>query len=157
MDVPIHREWMLQALAEAAQAPATRDVPVGAIVVRDGAVIAARRNERELTRDPTAHAEVLALRDAAEAIGDWRLTDCTLVVTLEPCVMCAGAIVSARVPTVVFGAWDEKAGAAGSLYDVLRDRRLNHRVEVFPGVEAEASAALLGEFFEDPLRRPPVG
>ncbi|MGW9182950.1 tRNA adenosine(34) deaminase TadA [Agromyces sp. NPDC055661] len=145
---------MRQALAEAEQAPATRDVPVGAVVVRDGVVIAARRNERELTNDPTAHAEVLALRDAAEAIGDWRLTDCTLVVTLEPCVMCAGAIVSARVGTLVFGAWDEKAGAAGSLYDVVRDRRLNHRVEVYPGVDAEASARLLLEFFEDPLRRP---
>ena len=157
MDVPIHREWMRLALAEAGQAPATRDVPVGAIVVRDGVVIAARRNERELTNDPTAHAEVLALRDAAEAIGDWRLTDCTLVVTLEPCVMCAGAIVSARVGTLVFGAWDEKAGAAGSLYDIVRDRRLNHRVEVYPGVEAEASARLLLEFFEDPLRRPERG
>jgi len=154
VDVPIHREWMRQALAEAEQAPATRDVPVGAVVVRDGVVIAARRNERELTNDPTAHAEVLALRDAAEAIGDWRLTDCTLVVTLEPCVMCAGAIVSARVGTLVFGAWDEKAGASGSLYDVVRDRRLNHRVEVYPGVDAEASARLLLEFFEDPLRRP---
>jgi len=154
VDVPIHREWMRQALAEAEQAPATRDVPVGAVVVRDGVVIAARRNERELTNDPTAHAEVLALRDAAEAFGDWRLTDCTLVVTLEPCVMCAGAIVSARVGTLVFGAWDEKAGAAGSLYDVVRDRRLNHRVEVYPGVDAEASARLLLEFFEDPLRRP---
>ena len=157
MDVPIHREWMRLALAEAEQAPATRDVPVGAIVVRDGVVIAARRNERELTNDPTAHAEVLALRDAAEAVGDWRLTDCTLVVTLEPCVMCAGAIVSARVGTLVFGAWDEKAGAAGSLYDIVRDRRLNHRVEVYPGVEAEASARLLLEFFEDPLRRPERG
>lgn len=156
MDLPLHREWMRLALAEAEQAPATRDVPVGAIVVdRDGAVIAARRNERELTGDPTAHAEVLALRDAAAAFGDWRLVDCTLVVTLEPCVMCAGAILAARVPTIVFGAWDEKAGAAGSLYDVLRDRRLNHRAEVFPGVEAEASARLLLEFFEDPLRRPP--
>lgn len=157
MDVPIHREWMRLALAEAEQAPATRDVPVGAIVVRDGVVIAARRNERELTNDPTAHAEILALRDAAEAIGDWRLTDCTLVVTLEPCVMCAGAIVSARVGTLVFGAWDEKAGAAGSLYDIVRDRRLNHRVEVYPGVDPEASARLLLEFFEDPLRRPERG
>ena len=154
MDVPIQREWMRLALAEAEQAPATRDVPVGAVVVRDGVVIAARRNERELTGDPTAHAEVLALRDAAAAVGDWRLTDCTLVVTLEPCVMCAGAIVSARVGTLVFGAWDEKAGAAGSICDVVRDRRLNHRVEVYPGVEAEASARLLLDFFEDPLRRP---
>jgi tRNA(adenine34) deaminase len=156
VDVPIQREWMRLALAEAEQAPATRDVPVGAVVVRDGVVIAARRNERELTGDPTAHAEVLALRDAAAAVGDWRLTDCTVVVTLEPCVMCAGAIVSARVGTLVFGAWDEKAGAAGSIYDVVRDRRLNHRVEVYPGVEAEASARLLLDFFEDPLRRPPV-
>lgn len=146
---------MRLALAEAAQAPATRDVPVGAVVV-DGAgqVIAARRNERELVGDPTAHAELLALRSAAEVMGDWRLTDCTLVVTLEPCVMCAGAILAARVPTVVFGAWDEKAGAAGSLYDVLRDRRLNHRVEVFAGVEADAAAQLLLAFFDDPLRRP---
>ncbi len=155
MEQSTHREWMRLALAEAQQAPPTRDVPVGAIVVNgEGVVIAARRNERELTGDPTAHAEILALRDAAEVIGDWRLTDCTLVVTLEPCVMCAGAIVSARVGTLVFGAWDEKAGAAGSLYDVVRDRRLNHRVEVFPGLEAEASARLLLEFFEDPLRRP---
>ena len=156
-DLSRHVEWMRLALAEAEQAPATRDVPVGAIVVNGaGEVIAARRNERELTGDPTAHAEVLALRDAAEASGDWRLTGCTLVVTLEPCVMCAGAIVAARVPTVVFGAWDDKAGAAGSLYDVLRDRRLNHQVEVFPGVESEASADLLRAFFEDPLRRPPA-
>jgi tRNA(adenine34) deaminase len=156
-DLSRHTEWMRLALAEAEQAPATRDVPVGAIVVNgDGEVIAARRNERELLRDPTAHAELLALRTAAEVTGDWRLTDCTLVVTLEPCVMCAGAILAARVPTVVFGAWDEKAGAAGSLYDVLRDRRLNHRVEVFPGVEAEASARLLLDFFDDPLRRPPT-
>jgi tRNA(adenine34) deaminase len=155
VELPIHREWMLLALAEAEQAPATRDVPVGAVVVNgDGIVIASSRNERELTGDPTAHAELLALRTAAESQGDWRLTDCTLVVTLEPCVMCAGAILAARVPTVVFGAWDEKAGAAGSLYDVLRDRRLNHRVEVFGGVEAEASARLLLEFFDDPLRRP---
>ncbi|MBT2500689.1 nucleoside deaminase [Agromyces sp. ISL-38] len=147
---------MRLALAEAEAAPATRDVPVGAVVVNgDGVVIASRRNERELLGDPTAHAELLALRTAAEAYGDWRLTDCTLVVTLEPCIMCAGAILAARIPTVVFGAWDEKAGAAGSLYDVLRDRRLNHRVEVIPGVEADAAARLLVEFFDDPLRRPP--
>ncbi len=154
-ELSLHREWMRLALAEAAQAPATRDVPVGAVVVdANGTVIASRRNERELIGDPTAHAELLALRSAAEVTGDWRLTECTLVVTLEPCVMCAGAILAARVPTVVFGAWDEKAGAAGSLYDVLRDRRLNHRVEVFAGVEADAAAQLLLEFFDDPLRRP---
>lgn len=154
-ELEIHREWMRLALAEAEAAPATRDVPVGAVVVNgDGVVIASRRNERELLGDPTAHAELLALRTAAEAYGDWRLTDCTLVVTLEPCIMCAGAILAARIQTVVFGAWDEKAGAAGSLYDVLRDRRLNHRVEVIPGVEADAAAQLLVEFFDDPLRRP---
>ena len=148
MELPIHRDWMRLALAEAEQAPATRDVPVGAIVVdRDGVVIAARRNERELTGDPTAHAEVLALRDAAEASGDWRLTGCTLVVTLEPCVMCAGAIVAARVPTVVFGAWDDKAGMAGSVGDVLRHPRLNHRPQVTGGVLADESGALLRAFF----------
>ena len=153
-ELEIHHEWMQLALAEAEAAPATRDVPVGAVVVNgDGVVIASRRNERELLGDPTAHAELLALRTAAEAYGDWRLTDCTLVVTLEPCIMCAGAILAARIQTVVFGAWDEKAGAAGSLYDVLRDRRLNHRVEVIPGVEADAAARLLVEFFDDPLRR----
>ena len=155
MELPIHREWMRLALAEARLAPTTGDVPVGAIVVdAGGRVIAARRNERELTGDPTAHAEVLALRDAAAAHGDWRLEGCTLVVTLEPCVMCAGAVLAARVPTVVFGAWDEKAGASGSLYDVLRDRRLNHRVEVYAGVEADAASKALLDFFEDPLRRP---
>ncbi|BDZ65000.1 tRNA adenosine(34) deaminase TadA [Agromyces mangrovi Wang et al. 2018] len=151
-----HDEWMRLALDEAAAAPATSgDVPVGAIVVDgDGRVIAAARNEREATGDPTAHAEVLALRRAARATGDRHLTGATLVVTLEPCVMCAGAIVAARVPTVVFGAWDEKAGAAGSLYDVLRDRRLNHRVEVFAGVLEDESGRMLRAFFEDPARRP---
>ncbi|GAA1838856.1 nucleoside deaminase [Agromyces salentinus] len=151
----LHREFMRLALAEAALAPTTGDVPVGAIVVdASGRVIASRHNERELTGDPTAHAEVLALRDAAAAHGEWRLTGCTLVVTLEPCVMCAGAILAARVPTVVFGAWDEKAGASGSLYDVLRDRRLNHRVEVYAGVDADAAATLLLDFFGDDEHRP---
>jgi tRNA(adenine34) deaminase len=119
-------------------------------------VIGRGRNERELHQDPTLHAEVVAIREAAAAAGDWHLTGCTLVVTLEPCVMCAGAIVAARLPTVVFGAWDEKAGAAGSLYDVLRDRRLNHRVEVYAGVEEADCGRLLREFFEDPRRRPPA-
>jgi tRNA(adenine34) deaminase len=141
-------EWMRAALVEATAALDTGDVPVGAIVLdAAAAVIGVGRNEREARHDPTAHAEVLALRQAAEAIGDWHLTGTTLVVTLEPCVMCAGAILSARVPRVVFGAWDEKAGAAGSVYDVLRDRRLNHRVEVVAGVEAAACAALLTTFF----------
>lgn len=146
---PSDREsWMLRALEQARLALATGDVPVGALVFdAAGRVLGVGRNEREARQDPTAHAEVLALRAAAESTGDWHLTDSTLVVTLEPCVMCAGAILSARVPRVVFGAWDEKAGAAGSVYDVLRDRRLNHRVEVFAGVEADACAALLDEFF----------
>ncbi|MFT4122222.1 MAG: tRNA adenosine(34) deaminase TadA [Microbacteriaceae bacterium] len=139
---------MRLALDEARAALGTGDVPVGAVVVdADGRVIGRGRNEREARRDPVAHAEVLALREAAAALGDWRLTDVTLVVTLEPCVMCAGAIVSARVPRVVIGAWDEKAGGAGGVYDVLRDGRLNHRAEVVGGVlEAECSGLLL-EFF----------
>lgn len=145
-----HREWMLAALAEAARAEATGDVPVGALVIGpDGEIVAARHNEREARQDPTAHAEVLAIRDAAAALGDRYLAGCTLVVTLEPCIMCAGAILAAHVPTVVFGAWDEQAGAAGSLYDLLRDRRLNHRAEVVAGVEVEASRALLLDFFRD--------
>jgi tRNA(adenine34) deaminase len=154
VQLPEHAEWMRLALAEASAALSTGDVPVGAIVVRDGEVIARGRNERELHEDPTAHAELLAIREAARVTGDRHLIDCTLVVTLEPCVMCAGAIVAARIPTVVFGAWDEKAGAVGSIYDVLRDRRLNHRVEVYAGVEADAASKLLRDFFEDPQRRP---
>lgn len=149
-----YEEWMRLALAEARAALATGDVPVGAIVVdADGRVIGRGRNEREKLQDPTGHAEIAAIREAAAATGDWRLLGCTLVVTLEPCVMCAGAIVAARVPVVVFGAWDEKAGASGSVYDVLRDRRLNHRVEVFAGVAENECGDLLREFFEDPARR----
>ncbi|MGA1836361.1 tRNA adenosine(34) deaminase TadA [Herbiconiux sp. 11R-BC] len=141
---------MRQAIDEARAALETDDVPVGAIVVdRDGEVIGVGRNERELRQDPTAHAEVVALRQAAWKRDDWHLTDATLVVTLEPCLMCAGAILSSRVPRVVFGAWDEKAGAAGSVYDVLRDRRLNHRVEVVAGIESEACSELLTRFFRD--------
>ena len=144
----MHDAAMRRALAEAALAPAHGDVPVGAVVLDEtGAVIAARHNERELTGDPTAHAEVLALRSAAGVRGQWRLTGCALVVTLEPCTMCAGAAVLARVSTVVYGAVDDKAGAAGSLWDVLRDRRLNWRPEVLPGVLAVESAALLTDFF----------
>jgi tRNA(adenine34) deaminase len=141
--------WMNEAIAEARLALDTGDVPVAAILFDvSGNRIAVGRNEREKTRDPTAHAEVLAIRAAAELRSDWHLTDLTLVVTLEPCAMCAGAILNARIPRVVFGAWDEKAGAAGSVHDLLRDRRLPHRVEVNAGVEAEACAALLLEFFE---------
>ncbi|SIS18307.1 tRNA(adenine34) deaminase [Microbacterium sp. RURRCA19A] len=140
---------MRRALVLAGDASAHEDVPVGAVVLGPtGEVIGEGRNLREITNDPTAHAEVVALREAAAYLGTWHLAGCTLVVTLEPCVMCAGAILQARVPRVVFGSWDAKAGAAGSLYDVLRDRRLPHRVEVVGGVaEAEASA-LLRDFFE---------
>ncbi|RNE62137.1 nucleoside deaminase [Cryobacterium tepidiphilum] len=142
------------ALDAARGALATHDVPVGAVVLdSDGTVIGRGANERERRQDPTAHAEIVAIRQAAEATGDWHLTGCTLVVTLEPCVMCAGAILAARLPTVVFGAWDEKAGASGSVYDVLRDRRLNHRVEVFAGVREGDCGDLLRDFFEDPARR----
>ncbi|PRY67005.1 tRNA-adenosine deaminase [Glaciihabitans tibetensis] len=144
-----YEKWMRAAIADAHLALATGDVPVAALVLAaDGTVLGRGHNERELHQDPTAHAEVVAIRAAARATGDWHLTGTTLVVTLEPCVMCAGAILSARIPRVVFGAWDEKAGAVGSVYDVLRDRRLNHSVEVVAGVEADACAALLLEFFE---------
>jgi tRNA(adenine34) deaminase len=141
-------EPMRLALDEARAAVASGDVPVGA-VVRDGsgAGIGSGRNGREADADPTAHAEVLALRAAAATLGEWRLDGCTLVVTLEPCTMCAGATVLSRVDRLVFGAYDDKAGAVGSLWDVVRDRRLNHRPEVVAGVLAEESAALLAEFF----------
>ena len=122
-------------------------MPVGAVVVRNGEVLSTAHNRCEVDRDPTAHAEVLALRAAAAATGDVRLEGCTLVVTLEPCTMCAGALVLARVDRVVFGAYDDKLGAVGSLWDVVRDRRLNHRPEVLAGVLAEESAALLADFF----------
>jgi len=143
-----YSRWMHDAIADARLALQTGDVPVAAFIVdAEGNRLGSGRNERELLKDPTAHAEVLAIREAAAALDDWHLTDATLVVTLEPCVMCAGAILNARIPRVVFGAWDEKAGAVGSIHDLLRDRRLNHRVEVIAGVEAEACAALLVEFF----------
>jgi tRNA(adenine34) deaminase len=135
------------ALAEAERALVHDDVPVGAVVLRDGVVIAARHNEREQAGDPTAHAEILALRDAAAAVGHWRLDDCTLVVTLEPCVMCAGALVNARIGRLVFGALDPKAGAVGSLYDVPADGRLNHRPPVTGGVLAARGGDLLRAFF----------
>ncbi|MFF0136837.1 tRNA adenosine(34) deaminase TadA [Streptomyces sp. NPDC005227] len=142
---------MRLALDEARLAVRDGDVPVGAVVLApDGTtVLAAGHNEREATGDPTAHAEVLALRRAAARLGEWRLTGCTLVVTLEPCTMCAGALVQSRVERVVYGARDEKAGATGSVWDVVRDRRLNHRPEVVGGVLAVESAALLTDFFRD--------
>jgi tRNA(adenine34) deaminase len=135
------------AIAEAIAAEAHDDVPVGAVVVRAGLVIAARHNERELSGDPTAHAEILAIRDAAAHLGNWHLDECTLYVTLEPCTMCAGALVNARVARVVFGAMDPKAGAGGSLYNLLAEPRLNHRCIVEPGMLGERSGALLKAFF----------
>jgi tRNA(adenine34) deaminase len=134
------------ALAEAQQSGL--DVPVGAIVVNAaGEVIGRARNNREVTHDPTGHAEIIAIRQATAAIEDWRLEGCTLGVTLEPCVMCAGAIVAARIPRVVFGAWDEKVGASGSLYDLLRDGRLGKTVEVIAGVKEKEAAQQLRDFF----------
>ena len=137
---------MTLALEEAERA--LPDVPIGALVVDgDGEIIGRGHNERELTGDPTAHAEILAIREAARHVGEWRLTGCTLVVTLEPCTMCAGALVLARVSRLVFGAWDPKAGAAGSVRDVVRDRRLNHRAEVVGGVREAECGELLRSFF----------
>ena len=141
---------MRMALAEADAATLHDDVPIGAVVLGpDGEVLARAGNERELHGDPTAHAEVVAIRRAAEAVGEWRLEGCTIVVTLEPCTMCAGAMVLARIDTVVFGCWEPKTGAAGSLWDVLRDRRLTHRVQVRGGVLEQESAQLLRTFFAD--------
>jgi tRNA(adenine34) deaminase len=143
-------EAMALALEEASRAPVHGDVPVGAVVVdASGAVIARRHNERELAGDPTAHAELLALRDAAQHVGGWRLDGATVVVTLEPCPMCAGALVAARVARVVFGAPDPKAGAVGSLYNLCTDPRLNHEVAVRHGVRADEAARLLSGFFAD--------
>ena len=143
------------ALAEATAALQTGDVPIGAVMVGpDGAILGTGRNEREAVGDPTAHAEIMAIRDAAARLraagidDGWRLEDCTLVVTLEPCAMCAGAIVLARVPRVIFGAWDEKAGASGSVFEILREPRLNHWVEVFPGVREIECATMLSDFFK---------
>jgi tRNA(adenine34) deaminase len=140
-------ELMAVALDEAAAAVLHADVPVGAVVVREGVIIAQRHNERELTGDPTAHAEILAMRDAAAHVGSWRLDDCTLVVTLEPCTMCAGAALNGRLKRVVYGAADMAAGVCLSLYNVCDDPRLNHRIALTPGVRAEECAGLLTEFF----------
>ncbi len=139
---------MSRALAQAERALTTDDVPVGAVVVRDGEVIASAANRREADQDPTAHAEILAFRHAARAAGGWRLEGCVLYVTLEPCAMCAGALVLARLPLLVYGAADPKAGACGSVYDLVRDPRLNHRVDVVSGVLADDARALLSRFFQ---------
>ena len=144
-----YEEWMRRAIAEARLTSASADVPIGAVVLdAAGSTLGAGRNERELTGDPTAHAELLAIRAAAASTGSWRLDDLTLVVTLEPCAMCAGAILQSRIGRVVFGAWDEKAGAVGSVVDLLRERRMPNRVEVIAGVLEAECATLLREFFE---------
>jgi tRNA(adenine34) deaminase len=148
---PRDEYFMRLALREAERALEHDDVPVGCVVAREQEVIAAAPNERELRADPTAHAEILALREAARVLGTWRLSDAVVYVTLEPCAMCAGAIVLARAPRVVFGAWDPKAGAAGSVLDVLAEPKLNHRPEVAGGLLADESAELLRRFFA--LRR----
>jgi tRNA(adenine34) deaminase len=143
---PQHETWMRRALEVASSFP--EDVPVGAALFdADGVELAAAGNQREATGDPTAHAEIIVLRRAAQRTGSWRLTGCTLVVTLEPCTMCAGALVLARVSTLVFGAWEPKTGAVGSLWDVVRDRRLNHRPEVYSSVLEDECSALLRDFF----------
>jgi tRNA(adenine34) deaminase len=144
---PRDEYFMRLALREAERAAEHDDVPIGAVIVRDGEVIGAAGNERELRGDPTAHAELLVLREASGRLGGWRIPDSVLYVTLEPCVMCAGAVVLARVPRVVYGAADPKAGAAGSVLDVLGDKRLNHRPRVEGGLLAEESIAMLESFF----------
>jgi tRNA(adenine34) deaminase len=144
---PRHQYYMRLALREAERAATHDDVPIGAVIVRDGEILAAAGNERELRRSPVAHAEMLAIEEAARRLGGWRLLNTVIYVTLEPCPMCAGAIVQARIPHLVFGAPDDKAGAAGTLYNIVQDPRLNHNVEVTGGVLEEESLGLLREFF----------
>jgi tRNA(adenine34) deaminase len=144
---PRDEYFMRLALREAERATAHEDVPIGAVIVRDGEVVAATHNERELRQDPTAHAEIIALREAARLAGTWRILDAALYVTLEPCTMCAGAIVLARIARVVYGARDPKAGACGSVLNVLAEPRLNHRPELAAGLMAQESAELLSGFF----------
>lgn len=143
-----HEHYLRQALREAEQAFEENEVPIGAIIVRDGRVIAAAHNQREQLHDPTAHAEMIAITQAAAALGDWRLERCALYVTLEPCPMCAGAILQARIPIVVYGAPDPKAGAVQSLYQLLNDSRLNHRCEVLGGLLANECGGILSRFFQ---------
>jgi tRNA(adenine34) deaminase len=147
MTAAADRAAMEVALAEARTAAADGEIPIGAVVLdSDGRILSRGRNQREQSHDPTAHAEIVALRAAAKAAGDWRLSGCTLVVTLEPCPMCAGAAVMSRVDRLVFGAWNEEYGAAGSRWDLVRDRRLNHRLEVMGGILAEECGAMVREF-----------
>lgn len=144
----IHNHYMRQALAEARQALLEEEVPIGAVIVRGEQVIAAAHNQREQLKDPTAHAEMIAITQAAAAVGGWRLEECTLYVTLEPCIMCSGAILQSRIPLVVFGATDPKAGAVDSLFHLLSDPRLNHRCQVIPGVLATECGEILTKFFQ---------
>lgn len=143
-----HDRFMRLALQEAEQALAEEEVPVGAVIVHGGRVIASAHNQREQLKDPTAHAEMIAITQAAESLGDWRLEGCTLYVTLEPCIMCSGAILQARVPLVVYGATDPKAGAVNTLYHLLADTRLNHRCQVIPGIQAAPCGEILTRFFQ---------
>lgn len=144
-----HEQWMDLALGEAARAAALGEVPVGAVLVRDEEVLGRGHNRRESDRDPLGHAELLAIREAAKRLGDWRFVGCSLYVTLEPCAMCAGAAVNSRIERLVFGARDPKAGACGSLWNLVQDPRLNHRVELVEGVRAGECARLLRQFFAD--------
>ena len=142
-----HDYWMAKAIAEAHKAQGKDEVPIGCVIVRDGRIIGRAHNLRESNQDPVAHAELLAIRKAARKLDSWRLLDTTLYVTLEPCLMCMGAIILARIPTVVFGCPDPKAGAAGSLYDLSSDQRLNHRLELISGIRADECSGLLSSFF----------
>jgi tRNA(adenine34) deaminase len=144
-----HNEWMHAALEQARQAFDEKEVPIGAVIVHENRIIGAAGNQREQLRDPTAHAEMIAITQAAESLGSWRLLDCTLYATLEPCPMCAGAIVQARIPTVVYGARDEKAGACHTLYQITNDVRLNHRATVIGGVLEKECRNILREFFAE--------
>ena len=150
---PTHEQWMAHAIHEAEKARTKGEVPIGCVIVHDGKIIARGHNLRETTRDPAGHAELLAIRKAAKKLAAWRLLDTTLYVTLEPCTMCMGAIILARIPTVVFGCFDPKGGAAGSLFDLSHDPRLNHTVELVPQVLEEDCSALLRDFFAELRRR----
>lgn len=149
-------QFMHMALQQAALAPAVGEVPIAAVLVQEGQVLAAAHNHRETSQDPTAHAELIVIRQAAQLLHSWRLTETTLYVTLEPCAMCAGAIVQSRIARLVFGAWDPKAGACGSIFDIPAERRLNHWVEVVGGLLEQESQALLQEFFRQ-LRHEAAG
>ncbi|KAA0895395.1 tRNA adenosine(34) deaminase TadA [Oryzomonas rubra] len=148
-----HDYWMAKAIAEAAKARAKDEVPIGCVIVRDGKIIARGHNLRETAQDPAAHAELIAIRKAARKLNSWRLLDTTLYVTLEPCIMCMGAIILARIPTVVFGCHDPKGGAAGTLYDLSNDPRLNHRVDLVPRILEQECSSLLSTFFAELRRR----